>query len=264
MSDTAAPKPINSVRRAVAILKAFRHAESLSLSEVAQQAGLHPSTAHHLVQTLVSERLLDQDPITRRYTYGLGLLGIATPAVRAGLLTRALRGPMAACAAACGFDVWAAVLQSGRVAYVLRAGGRNPHRYSQPRHLLQPAYCVSPGRVLLSAYDPDQLRDILRHQTIRHYTDRTVTDIDALVRIIGRVRAAGYAEVLGEHIEGARDIAVPVRDDEGEIIAALSVGELATDFTDDHLPFILAALRRAAAAVEAALTSGEAGRMAPP
>lgn len=62
----------------MAVLRCFdserRH---LGVVEIAEATGLHKSSISRLMTTLESERLVERDPVTRRYSLGLGLLSVA-------------------------------------------------------------------------------------------------------------------------------------------------------------------------------------------
>jgi IclR family pca regulon transcriptional regulator len=80
------------------------------------------------------------------------------------------------------------------------------------------------GRVLMAALPEAEAMDILlRHPPVRR-TERTVTDPKAIMAIIAKVRAEGFA-INDQEIElGLRSIAVPLFDAKGRTIAALNVG----------------------------------------
>lgn len=157
------------------------------------------------------------------------------------------------CATEAGFDVWAAVLQDDRVHYIARVPARHPQRIEVPLLSTHPAFCVSPGRVLLSAFDRPTVLEILSHHPFRQYTPETRTDLDAILEAIERARADGYSEVSGERVPDTRDIAVPVRGEGGIIIAALSIGDADEFLTDAKRQLALASLRAAAHKAESAL-----------
>jgi len=73
-----AASPVRSVRRALAILRAFRLSDrSLALGEIARRARLDKATARRLLVTLMTERLVEQNPDTKAYSLGLGVLELA-------------------------------------------------------------------------------------------------------------------------------------------------------------------------------------------
>jgi DNA-binding IclR family transcriptional regulator len=230
--------------------------ETLSLSELAQATGVHASTAHHLAKTLAAEHFVSQDPATRRYALGPALLTILSPSDRIAMLTRILREPMGVCAVGTGLDVWVAVLQDDRVHYIGRVTARHPQRIEVPLLSTQPAFCSSPGRVLLSAFDRPTVLEILSHHPMRQYTAATRTDLCDVLEAIDRARVDGYSEVEGEQIAATRDIAVPVRGEGGTIIAALSIGDKCDAFTEERRRPVLAGLLAASQQAQAALGGG--------
>jgi IclR family transcriptional regulator, pca regulon regulatory protein len=255
LRTTTSLKKTQSVSRAVTLLRALSGGKKLSISELAQSTGLNVSTAHHLVQTLVAEHFVGQDDATKRYMLGPALLTIISPTDRIVMLTRILHEPMSACAVSTGLDVWAAVLQDDRVHYIARVPARHPERIEVPLLSSHPAFCVACGRVLLSSLDRPAALEILSHHPIKSYTPATRTDLADILEAIDRARVDGYSEVVGEHMAGTRDLAVPIRGEGGAILASLTTGERSEIFTDDRREPVLAYLRIAAATAERALCS---------
>ncbi|MFC6010594.1 IclR family transcriptional regulator [Nocardia lasii] len=88
MTATEPPRSgAQAVDRAVYVLNCFQGGDpELSVSELAQRAGLPVSTTFRLAQALVRGRLLEQDPASDRYRIGHGLACLARPALsRLGL-----------------------------------------------------------------------------------------------------------------------------------------------------------------------------------
>ncbi|MGW5311197.1 IclR family transcriptional regulator [Nocardia thailandica] len=89
MATTEPPRSgAQAVDRAVHVLNCFQGGDDpeLSVSELAQRAGLPVSTTFRLARALVRGRLLEQDPVTDRYRIGHGLACLARPALsRLGL-----------------------------------------------------------------------------------------------------------------------------------------------------------------------------------
>lgn len=74
-NDTRSGSVISTM---MAVLRCFdderRH---LGVVEIAEETGLHKSSISRLMTTLEAERLVERDPVTRRYSLGLGLLSVA-------------------------------------------------------------------------------------------------------------------------------------------------------------------------------------------
>jgi IclR family transcriptional regulator, pca regulon regulatory protein len=87
-----------------------------------------------------------------------------------------------------------------------------------------PAYCTSPGRILLGSLSKGDLDGVLEESDLRKYTRRTVTAIPELRRMIRRGRERGWTLLNQEFEEGACSLSVPIVEPASEqIIAALNV-----------------------------------------
>lgn len=258
-SEGRLPKRIKSVTKAVAVLRQFARGDDLSLSEIARAVHGNPSSVHHLVQTLVDERVLQQDAATRRYRLGPALLSIVSPSMRSTAILAVAEEHIYRCAQETGFDAWIAVLESDRVYYIARVDGANPLKLHMPLLRLQPAHCVSAGRVLLSGFSRERVRQVLSQHTIRRMTPHTCTEMEALLDTIELAGRQGYAEVEEEHISGASDIAVPIYGDSGVVLAAVSIGAPSNVFDHAARRRALGPMLRCARGIEAALSEPAPG-----
>ncbi|MEP6996999.1 MAG: IclR family transcriptional regulator C-terminal domain-containing protein [Betaproteobacteria bacterium] len=87
-----------------------------------------------------------------------------------------------------------------------------------------PAYCTSMGRVLLADLQPAQLEAYLSRVKLTRLTNRTVSTVTELKRVLAEVSRDGYAIVDQELEIGLRSMAVPVKDGTGRCVAAINVG----------------------------------------
>jgi IclR family KDG regulon transcriptional repressor len=254
-----APKRIKSVAKAVAVLRQFARGDDLSLAEIARAVHGNPSSVYHLVRTLVDEHVLEQDPATRKYRLGPALLSIVSPSMRSSAILAVAEEHLYRCAQQTGFDAWIGVLESDRVYYIARVDGANPLKLHMPLLRLQPAHCVSAGRVLLSGFSRDRVRRVLSQHTIRIMTPRTCTDMDAVLDSIELAARQGYAEVEDEHIQGASDIAVPIHGESGVVLAAVSIGAPSHVFGHETRLRVLGPMEECARAIESALATRTIG-----
>ena len=86
-----------------------------------------------------------------------------------------------------------------------------------------PGYCSALGRVLLANLPPQAAEQRLHAMARPALTARTVTEVDALLRMLERCRLDGYSENDGELELGVRSMAVPVCNRTGDTVAAMSI-----------------------------------------
>ena len=85
-------------------------------------------------------------------------------------------------------------------------------------------FAAAPGKVFLSLMDDDHIIDIIKKKEPPRYTDHTITDPDAFMEEIRRVRSKGYATDYEEYISGVRAVAAPIIGDKKQQAAIYVVG----------------------------------------
>jgi IclR family transcriptional regulator, pca regulon regulatory protein len=103
--------------------------------------------------------------------------------------------------------------------------------------------------VLLAAQSDERLDDYLESASLRGLTGHTITSATALRRELRKIRAQGWALVDQELEEGLRSIAAPIRDADGQVIAAVNVSTHAgrrtlNSIVEELLQPLLATARR--------------------
>ena len=216
---------VQSVVKAFAVLKVFDATlPELTISEVAARAGLDRGTAFRLVHTLVHLGYLATVPRGRRYRLTLKCLELGyTPLARADLkmLARPLLVelvPEIADAASLG------MLDDVDVVYVERAQAELPHLSVDRRAGSRTgAYGAALGHVLLACLPVAQQRDLLERSNRVRLSERTLTDVDAILARLAEVKARGYALSDGENGYGLRTVAAAVLDTDGSPVAGVSL-----------------------------------------
>lgn len=115
------------------------------------------------------------------------------------------------------------VLDEEEIVYVQRLHTKRILPMSPSLGSRLPAHAVSMGRVLLSGLDDAALDVYLRTAKLKKLTTATVVDGERLRQAILQVREQGFAWVDGELDDSIAGLAVPVRDPDGAIVAAVNV-----------------------------------------
>jgi DNA-binding IclR family transcriptional regulator len=214
---------LSSVRNAARVLKEFsRKDRELGIAQLARRLGLAPSTVHRLVSTLADEGLLERGP---GGVYRLGLqvheLGVTVfPSVG---LHEASRPVLASLRHTTAETVQMGVLDGLDVVYVERLESPQTLRIFHLSGHRLPAHATSAGKVLLAHLPVEILHERLLDWHPTRLTPHTIANESDLLAELKRVAERGWAQNIEEGALGAASVAAPVRDEDGTVIAAISV-----------------------------------------
>jgi IclR family KDG regulon transcriptional repressor len=224
-ADAVSSEGLSSVGNAARLLKAFLPREKeIGVSELARRLDLGKSTVHRLLTTLVAEGLVEKDPVTGMYRLGLVMFELGQ-AVRVHMDLHAAVGPvLAALREETHESCQVGVLDGHDVVYVDRLESSQSLRLFNEMGRRVPVHTTSSGKVLLAHLPPDRLDAVLATAPLTRMTTRSITDADQLRAELTRVRARGWSEAVEEREVGVASIAAPVRDADGDVVAAISIG----------------------------------------
>jgi len=230
---------IHVIDRAAQILDCFGfdHQE-LSVSEIGAKTGLHRSTAHRILMALEYNDLIKQTPSTSKYHLGIKLFKLGHQAVSQLNLREICRPFLSRLMNDTKETIHLAVLDDDQVLYLDKVEG--PHALRMPSRVGRyiPTYCTSLGKAMLSCLDDQEVKSILRRQTLKPHTENTVKNINQLLADLRSVRKRGYA-VDNEEIEiGLRCVGAPLRDYTGGMVGAISVAAPSARLSEKNTPVI--------------------------
>ena len=222
VQDAARSQGVGAVRHAIAVLRCFTAREpAIGVNEIARRVGLNKSTVSRLIATLEHAEFVERCPQSGRFSLGMGMLGLAAPALAGLDLLKLSRPALCMLARECGetvgIGVWSdpevimleQVLGVRAVTHVARAGDRVP------------AHCTAAGKIFLAHLDPGRLNAFGRGK-LRRFTPRTVVDRAALDAQRPGIRQRGFATNDQEYEMESCGVAAPVRDSGGEVVAVLA------------------------------------------
>jgi len=216
---------VASVGKAFAVLKSFtsEHFE-LTLSEVAARADLDRGTAFRLIQTLIELGYLQAVPQSRRFRLGVACLDLGYTVLSHGSLRTIVEPLLRGLVPDVGDAASLGILDGGDVIYLARVGaGLDRHKMDRRPGSRIPAYSAALGHAMLAHLARDeQIRRLDARPRVK-LSERTLTDLDALLDRLDLVKRKGHAVSDGENAYGLRTLAMPILDAQGFVIAGLSV-----------------------------------------
>lgn len=236
-----ARSPIQAIDRAVAILSVLSEVGpgGLPLRTLALDVGLHTSTAHTLLNALVTHGLAGQDEGSRRYRLGSRFLelnriymaradiaSIAAPVVQALWDETSETVHLAVLQNFQRVDL--TVLASPQILSVFPSNGRRDESPSVTLHR------TAAGKVLLAGLSDAELDSYVARCDLTPATAHTLTDREDVRAELNTARDRGYAVNHEEEAIGVRGVAAPVRDALGNTVAALCIGYPSARSTEDN------------------------------
>jgi DNA-binding IclR family transcriptional regulator len=222
-SEDADLSAVKTLQKALSILDAFAAAERpLTVAEAAVRADVTRPTAYRLIQTLVAEGYLSQDPGDGRIVPGYSVLQLAASLLDTSMIRLESLPHLENLARVTGERVSLGILHRHKMLY--HAGVEKPSLptiYSRFGRT-SPAYCSAIGKSILAYLPEPQLRAYLQQQPLVRYTETTITDEAALRAELAEVRRRGFAVDREEHSIGLACVGSPVLI-HGRPVAAVAV-----------------------------------------
>lgn len=243
--ETKSTDTIKMVYRALTVLDLLRgKGARYGVNEIAKTCDLNPSTAFRILKTLEADGYVYQLSddryilgeklcfVTEKDNFYLALSDVA------GFVMRDYTAKFN--------QAMNLTVRDGNSCVIIQQSRTNKYvDYVPPLHSSLPIYASGGGKVLLSELPIRTVEHILDSCDMHPLTEQTITDKDAFWLEIRSVAKKSYSIDFHESTPSGSCIAVPVRNREGTIIAALSFSGFIGLQTPDELMEYLTPLKEA-------------------
>ena len=215
---------IQVLERMFSLLDALAaHQDPVSLKALSEHTGLHPSTAHRILNDLAIGRLVDR-PEAGSYRLGMRLLELGN-LVKARLDVRdAALAPMRELHKLTHQAVNLSVRQGDEIVYIERSySERSGMQVVRAVGGRAPLHLTSVGKLFLAHEDPVRVRAYAARTGLSGHTRNSLTDVAALERELAQVRQQALARDNEELELGVRCMAAGIFDDQNRLVAGLSI-----------------------------------------
>lgn len=223
--------------------------EPASLKILAQTTGLHPSTAHRILAAMTATRLVERQD-AGNYQLGIRLLELGN-IVKSRINIREIALPfMQQLHERIGEAINLGIRHDDEIIYAERtSSGRSLVRVVYLVGGRAPLHLTSVGKLFLAADTPENVRAYAKRTGLPGKTPHSLTSLTALEKELDKIRRHDLAFDNEEAEIGLRCVAAPLRNDEGIIVAGLSVSAP----TDRHSPDWVAQVKETAEQISQAL-----------
>jgi IclR family acetate operon transcriptional repressor len=230
----------------------------MGVTEIAGHLKVAKSTALSLARTLSAAGLLRSVNPGPRYVLGLNLLrlgdlvGQQTSIAELGLPT------LRELSSVTGLTARLALNENGYPVFLERIDGEGSIRFHTPLGQCEEPHATAAGKAILAEMDEQQVRDFIADAGMAVHTSKTLTDINALLEDLDRVRVEGHATDDEEGVEGVFCVGAAFFDQQGRCAGALSITGLKVDVSSrevqrlgaivkeraERMTFLLGGIRR--------------------
>jgi DNA-binding IclR family transcriptional regulator len=238
-----------TVARALSILPLLAEGPA-NLEQVANQLGVHKSTALRLLRTLHEHGMVQRRP-DQRYRLGARLFALAQQAVENLDVRETAHPHLVALNEETGHTVHLAVHEEDEVLYIDKVESRYPVRMYSRIGKPVAITVAAVAKLLLADLPEPQRRLVAQRLDYPRYTPRSITNSHDFLVELAKVREQGWATDLGGHEESINCVAAPVRGPDGRAVAAMSVSAPSVVVSAGELLDLLPLVRRTAEAVSA-------------
>jgi len=223
--------------------------DPLGLKDISHLSGLHPSTAHRILNDMVTKRFVSRDE-SGAYILGLRLLELGN-VVKSRLSVRRIAADYLGQLYRKTYQtINLSVRQGDEIVYVDRTyselSGMQVVR-AIGGHV--PLHLTSTGKLFLAADEAQAVRAYAARTDLKGNTKNSITDLANLEQELNRVRELGYARDDEELELGVRCIAAGVLDDTGQLVAGLSISAPAERLRDEWINDLKQAANRISTAL---------------
>jgi len=236
VSEPAKPS-VQVIERLFLLLEVLaKNGQAMSLKEISEAAKLHPSTTHRILNDLTIGRFVER-PEAGTYRLGMRLLELGT-LVKDRLNVRDLAlGPMRELHRLIQQPVNLSVRQGDDIIYIERAySERSGMQVVRAIGGRAPLHLTSVGKLFLASDDIARIRAYATRTGLPSQTRNSLTQLHQLERELQEAQKSGVARDNEELELGVRCIAAGVRDDQGKLVAGLSISAPASRMDESWLP----------------------------
>ena len=248
-------RTIQSVARALYILEAFSgQLKELSVTEISKKLELSKSTAFGLINTLAQHGYLEQNVENAKYRLGLKLLKLGNIVQMNNIVCQKARPYLEALVNDFNETVHLAIQRFSMMVYIDKIESDRTIYIHSHIGAENPMYCTGVGKCILAFMADEERKRIYKgYKILESRTPKTLATIESLDQDLALIRGRGYSLDDEEFGLGLFCVAVPVFNQAGQVVAAISLSGPKAHFDDQRVAFIAQKMKAAAAEISCSL-----------
>jgi DNA-binding IclR family transcriptional regulator len=245
---------VKTVDRLVRIIDSFSSSRlSWTLTELSEHLGMPKSTLHRFLCSLEAHGILRQDEESKRWRLGYRLFVWGNLAERSTALRDVARPVMRDLVAQTGETALLTVYHAREVVCVEKVESSHSVRLALDVGSRRPPHAGASSKVLMAYLPDEEVERVIKEQGLARLCANTITERGDLHAELALIREREYAQSVEETDVGAWGVATPIRDWDGEVVAAVGVAGPSSRFGEEVAQHYVTCCEEAARRISSAL-----------
>lgn len=248
---------MSSVTKSLQILKLMGEPPyEMGVTEISEKIGMVKSGVHKLLGDMIEAGFVMKDEKTKLYRLGSAVYRLGVVYSEAKGIADAAAEIMRAIVVATGVSSLVGLLEGDQAFLAYKVDAPGSFLYSGRVGRKFPLYAGALGKIFGAYMERERVLSILNRTGLERKTSLTVCDVDTLFRQYDEIRQNGYAVTLGENIEGAFGLSVPIVDARtGSVTADLCLAGPVEMYKPEKLSSWVTILKKGASEIEYVMAS---------
>ncbi len=210
--DREVKNPVQSAERIFRVLEILADNGEMGLMELSTELGLHKSTVHRLLMSLICMGYAKQNEKNQKYALTYKLVNMSGKILERMDIVEIAKPYLERLSAISGEAVHLVRRDGSDILYIHKIEAKvGTIRMVSHVGMIHPMYCSGVGKAIMATLPEKEVKKIWDASVIEQKTDKTIVTFEDMMATLEEVRKNGYALDDEENEEGVRCIAASLR-----------------------------------------------------
>jgi len=216
--------PVQSAERIFQVMEMLAENGEMGLMEISAALGLHKSTVHRLLMSLVYMGYAKQDEVSQKYMLSYKIVNMAGKILERMDVLQVAKPYLERLSDLSGEAVHLVQREGNQILYIYKIEAKvGTIRMVSHVGMIHPMYCSGVGKAIMATLPEREVKQIWNESVIEKKTDKTITDYEEMLEVLEEVKKNGYALDDEENEKGVRCIAACLYGYQKEVKYAFSI-----------------------------------------
>ncbi len=215
---------LNSIEKAIKVMLKFQKSGAIhGIRGLSNELGFSPATVQRILKTLKQHDFVRQTSSTRQYYIGNVFYSFIQALQQSNNLTSIAKKYIEELAMKTKETSHINIIDAEHRLCIDTIESPQTLKAGMPMGHKSPLYAGASAKCLLAFSSINYINNYIETILLEPLTDNTISDVKDLKEEIDRIHNQGYAVSLGERTPGLGSLSAPVFDNQGNILASLSL-----------------------------------------